>query len=141
MIAGALIAHFVLADPGYVAIRGAGRLLEMSVVTFVLLLIGAYFLIRLLIRFLTARRLWREAQIQRRQERARRSLSRGLLELSEGNWEAAEDTVLRSARDAESPAAHYLVAARAAELLGSAQRRDATLAAHWNHRQIDAPPP
>jgi HemY protein len=94
----------------------------------VLLLIAAYFLVRLLARIVNAHRLWRAAQLQRRQDRARRSLSRGVLEMSEGNWEAAEDTLMRSARDAESPAAHYLVAARAADLLGATQRRDEIIA-------------
>ena len=128
LIAGAVLAQFLLADPGYVALRFAGRLIEMSGVTFVLLLIAAWFLLRLIGRIVSARRLWTEAQVQRRQDRARRSLSRGLLELSEGNWEAAEDTVMRSARDADSPVAHYMVAARAAELQGATQRRDEILA-------------
>ena len=128
LIAGALLAHFLLADPGYVAMRFAGRLVEMSAVTFALLLVAAWFVLRMIGRIVSARRLWKDAQTQRRHDRARRSLSRGLLELSEGNWEAAEDTVMRSARDAESPSAHYLVAARAAELLGATQRRDENLA-------------
>lgn len=133
LIAGALIAQYLLTDPGYVALRFAGRLVEMSFVTFVLLLIAAWFLVRWLIRLFKARSLWRAAQLQRRQERARGSLSRALLELSEGNWEHAEDTVLRSIRDADMPAAHYLVAARAAELLGMTQRRDEHMA-----RALDA---
>ena len=36
-ILGALLANLLLADPGYVAIRFAGRLVEMSAVTFLLL--------------------------------------------------------------------------------------------------------
>lgn len=128
LILGALLAHFLLADAGYVAVRFAGHLIEMSAVTFVLLLIGGYFLLRLLLRLLNSRRLWREAQIQRRQDRARRSLARGLLEMSEGDWAASEETLSRAARDAETPAAHYLVAARAADLQGATQRRDAWLA-------------
>ncbi len=107
LIAGALAAHLLLADPGYVAIRFAGHLVEMTAITCVLLLVGAYFLIRLLLKALQARRLWSEAQLQRRQERARRSLAKGLLEMSEGDWAASEDTLTRSARDAETPAAHY----------------------------------
>jgi HemY protein len=78
--------------------------------------------------------LWRQAQQLRRFERSRRSLARGLLELSEGEWTAAEDTLTRSARDAEQPAAHYLVAARAAELSHAYQRRDDLLA-----RALDIP--
>lgn len=124
LIVGAVLAQYLLADFGDVTIRVAGRLVEMSVVAFVLALIAAYFLVRLLLRVVTARGVWRETQLQH----ARHSLSQGLLELAEGNWEAAAETVVRSARDAESPAAHYLVAARAAELLGNPQRRDEMLA-------------
>jgi HemY protein len=128
LIGGALLGHLLLSDPGYVAIRFAGHLIEMSAVTFILLLIGAYFLIRFLLRLISARRQWREAQLQRRQDRARRSLARGLLEMSEGEWAASEETLTRSARDAEVPAAHYLVAARAADLQGAVERREEWLA-------------
>ncbi|HWK72728.1 MAG TPA: heme biosynthesis HemY N-terminal domain-containing protein [Povalibacter sp.] len=128
LLAGALLAQFLLADAGYVAIRFAGYLFEMSAVTFLLVLIAGGLLVRLLVRIFNARRLWREAQAQRRQERARKSLARGLLEMSEGEWSASEETLTRAARDAEMPAAHYLVAARAAELQGAAQRRDELLA-------------
>ncbi len=128
LICGALLAHLLLADPGYVAIRFAGHLIEMSAITFVLLAIAALFLIRWLWKIINARRLWREGQEQRRQDRARRSLARGLLEMSEGEWSASEQTLVNSARDAESPAAHYLVAARAADLQGATQRRDELIA-------------
>src|SRR5690606_25849697 len=128
LVLGALLANLLMADAGYVALRFGGYLIEMSAVTFALVLVGAYFLVRLLIRLFQARRLWRETQQARRHERARRSLARGLLELSAGEWSAAEETLTRSARAAEVPAAHYLVAARAAELQGAAQRRDQWLA-------------
>lgn len=133
LLAGALLANLLLADPGYVALRFAGRLVEMSAVTFALALIAGYFLTRALARALSARRLWREWQRERRHARARRSLSAGLLELAEGDWRNAETTLTRYAGDAESPAAHYLAAARAAELLGSAQRRD-----EWLSKALDA---
>ena len=42
MIVAALTANLLLADPGYVALRFAGRLIEMSAVTFVLVLLLAY---------------------------------------------------------------------------------------------------
>src|SRR4051812_4514041 len=132
MIGGALLAPLLLTDPGYVAIRFAGYLIEMSAITFVLALVAAYFLLRLALKTLRARRLWREARVQRRQERARRSLSQGLLQMAEGNWSAAEETVSRSAREAETPAAHYLVAARAADLQGASERADG-----WINRALD----
>lgn len=124
MIVAGLLANIVLADPGYVALRFAGRLIEMSAVTFVFVLVAAYFAARLLLKLIYARRSWKAAQEARRHERARRSLAQGILELSEGNWDTAENTLTRHAREAENPAAHYLTAARAADLQGAAQRRD-----------------
>ncbi len=128
-VLGALLANLLLADPGYVALRFAGRLIEMSAVTFLLLLIVALLRrSRWSLAPISARQLWRRNQEQRRLERARRSLGQGLLELSAGEYEAAEKTLTRYARDAENPVAHYLVAARAADLQGAAQRRDELLA-------------
>lgn len=128
MIVAGLLANIVLGDPGYVALRFAGRLIEMSAVTFVLVLAATYFAVRILIRIFTARRSWKASQEARRQERARRSFAQGILELSEGNWETAENTLTRHVREAESPAAHYLTAARAADLQGASDRRDEWLA-------------
>ena len=127
-VLGALLANLLLADSGYVALRFGGRLVEMSAITFVLLLIVAYFVVRAISRAISARQLWRRNQEQRRMGRARRSLGQGLLELSAGEYEAAEKTLTRYARDAENPVAHYLVAARAADLQGAGQRRDELLA-------------
>src|SRR5690606_21832224 len=73
-LAGALLANWLLADPGYVAIRFAGRLIEMTAITFVLLLTAAYVLLRLLSKTVRARKLWKQWQEARRQARARASL-------------------------------------------------------------------
>lgn len=133
LLCGALLAQALLADPGYVALRFGATAVEMSGVTFVLAAVATYLLIRLVLRLYRARRLWREAQEQRRLQKARRALARGILELAEGDWAAAEETLMRSARDAEEPCAHYLVAARAAELQNAPQRRDDALARALEH--------
>lgn len=133
LLVGALLANFLLADPGYVALRFAGYLIEMSAVTFALLLLAAYFLVRVIVRTLDARRLWKQTQLQRHQERARRSLARAVLEMAEGRWDSAENAATRYVRESEYPTAHYLMAARAAELQGAVQRRD-----DWLVRAIDA---
>src|SRR5262249_15580496 len=96
---------------------------------------GAVLRVALVVRFVDARRLWREGQAERRKERARQDLSRGLLAMSAGDWNKSEEFLTRSARDAEFPAAHYLVAARAAELQGSVERRE-----QWLNRAIEANP-
>lgn len=128
VLAGALLANWLLADPGYVAIRFAGRLIEMTAITFVLLLMAAYVLVRLLLVTVRARKLWKQSQEARRRARARASLAQGILELAEGDWQNAEKTLTRQVADAERPVAHYLVAARAAELQNATQRREEYLA-------------
>jgi HemY protein len=128
LLAGALLTHVLIADPGYAALRFGDTLIEMSGVAFILALVALYVAIRVAIKLVNARRLWRESQQQRRFEKARRSLARGIMEVSEGAWAAAEETLSRSAKDSEHPVAHYLVAARAAELQGAHQRRDDLLA-------------
>ena len=134
LLIGALLGNWLLADPGYIAIRFAGHLVEMTALTAALLLIAAYFAVRLILRAVNARTGWREAQAERRRERARRGLAQSLLELAEGDWEKAETTATRYVRDAEHPMAHYLLAARAAELQGSVSRRD-----EWLARALETP--
>lgn len=134
LLLGAILAEVLFADPGYVALRFAGYLVEMSAITFVFVLLAAYFIVRLLLRAINARKLWRASQLERRRERARKSLATGVLELAEGRCETAENTVVRYVRDSEHPVAHYLVAARAAELQGAVQRRD-----EWLARALDTP--
>jgi HemY protein len=122
LVLGAILAEVLLDDPGHVAISLQGWLVDMSVPVFVLLLLTLYGTVRLGVRLLQARRLLKEAQTARRRDRARSSLFKGLLELSQGDWRTAEETVTRSARDSEYPLVHYLVAARAADLQGERSR-------------------
>jgi HemY protein len=123
LLTGALLASALRIDAGYVAISFLGVLVEMSVITLILLVLAAYFALWLLIRSLRARKLRREAQVARRQQRARNDLARGVLELAEGNWPTAEITVTRSARENAQPVVNYLIAARAADLQGAHERR------------------
>jgi HemY protein len=124
LLVGALLAQLLLADPGYVAVSFRGWLVEFSVPVLLGLLVAAYVAVRLLTRLWTARSTLSASRHARVRERARRGLAKGLLELAEGNWGAAEQTLSRSARDSDAPAVHYLVAARAADLLGATSRRD-----------------
>lgn len=127
LLAGAMITSALRVDAGYVAISFLGVLIEMSVVTLILLVLAAYFTLWLVLRMIRARKLRREAQAQRRQQRARGDLMRGLLEMAEGNWPTAEITLTRSARDNAQPVVNYLLAARAADLQGAHERRSGWL--------------
>jgi HemY protein len=128
LVLGALLAELLLPDPGHVALSLRGVLVEMSVPVFALLLLATYAGIRLAVRLVKARTLLQQAQAERRRERMRRSVYRSLVELSQGEWQAAENTVTRSAPDSEYPMVHYLIAARAADLQGERARCEEWLA-------------
>jgi len=128
LLAGALLAQLLLVDPGYVVVAIRGYVVEMSLPAFVLLLAATLLALRLLVGLVRARARIGAALAERRRQKARRSLTEGLLELAAGNWRAAEDTLTRFALQGEAPVAHYLAAARAAELQGEHERRDNWLA-------------
>lgn len=123
LVGGALLAAALRVDAGYVAISFAGLLIEMSFITFLLLMIAAYALAWLVLRMIRLRRLRRQAHAAREEHRARADLARGVLELAEGKLAAAELTVTRSARSMPHPEVNYLIAARAADLQGAHERR------------------
>ena len=135
LLLGALLAQVLISDPGYVALSFGGYLVEMSVPVLVLVLAAAYIVIRLLAHVFGARRRIVQAREHRHEDRARRGLVRGLLELAEGNWSSAEQTLTRTSAEAEAAAAHYLAAARAAELQGAYDRRD-----QWISKALEAAP-
>jgi len=128
LVGGGLLAHFVLRDPGYVAINVGRSLFETTVPVFLLLLVGLYFATRAVIESMTARRRLAELRAQRRRRRAREETQRGLLDLAAGKWRSAEELLTRAASEADAPAANYVVAARAADLQDAVARRDEWLA-------------
>ncbi len=128
LVGGGLLAHAVLDDPGYVAVSVGRALFETTVPVFLLLLLGLYFLARTLIESLTARARLAALRSERRKRRARDDTQRGLLDLAAGRWRSAEELLSRSATEADSAAANYLVAARAADLQDAVERRDEWLA-------------
>jgi HemY protein len=128
LVAGGLLAQFLLGDPGYVAIRAGRSLVETTLPVLLLLLGAAYLSVRGVAGAVGARRRLGELRAERRRRRARDDTKRGLLDLAAGNWRRAEELLTRTAADADSPAANYLVAARAADLQDAIDRRDDWLA-------------
>jgi HemY protein len=128
LVGGGLLAHLLLADPGYVAIRFGRTLFETTLPVFVLLLAGAMALLLALRRAFASRRRIAQLRAERRRRRAREESARGLLDLAAGQWKSAEELLTRAAPEADSPASNYLVAARAADLLDATDRRDEWLA-------------
>ncbi len=123
-IVSALAAQALLTDPGYVAITIRGHLFEMSLpvlVLMVIVIVAALLLIRFLI--MTPRRLG-EAAGRYRSGRAGQKLTRGMIEVAEGNFARGEKMLARAAGSSDSPFFNYLQAARAAHLQGRDERRD-----------------
>ena len=128
VLAGAGIGVVLSQDSGYVLLSFGRYTIEMSLALLLIVLgglfIAMYFGIRLLVR--TARlpedvRGWKQ---RRGSHMAQQAMTRGLLEMSEGNWRSAERRLARFADRSETPLLNYLAAARAAQLQGAHDRRD-----------------
>ena len=124
LLLGAFVAHFVLQDRGYVLINFRGYVLEMSVPGLLLLLIAAYLAIRGLVALWHAPKRLGAALVERRLRRAGGQLTNGLIRITEGDWARGERLLTRGLKSADAPLVNYLLAARAAQLQGSHERRD-----------------
>lgn len=133
LIVSAFGASMLLQDPGYVVINFRGYIVEMSVpamlAIFALLLFAIWFTIKL---FRAPRRLG-EAAGRYRSGRAGARLTRGVIEVAEGNFAKGERLLTKSANVSDAPLLNYLQAARAAHLQGMDARRDEWLREAFEH--------
>ncbi len=124
LVVSALAAHFLLQDPGYVVINFQNYLIEMSVpilLAFIfLVVIGAWLLVKL---FRAPKKIGEAAGLYR-MGRAGQRLTKGVIEVAEGNFAKGEKLLARAAHVSDAPLLNYLQAARAAHLLGNDERRD-----------------
>lgn len=127
LILSALGAHFLLQDPGYVMIDFRDWVIEMSVPVLVGLFLALIVLGWLTVRILRTPRRLGEAAGRMRSERAGQRLTRGMIQIAEGNFARGEKMLTRAAGASDAPLLNYLQAARAAHLLGEDRRRDAWL--------------
>jgi HemY protein len=118
-------------DAGYVMLSIGQWTVETSVVVFLTILIVTFFLLywlfRLLFGLLRAPRKVKAAGERRQVRKAQRLLAKGMSQLNEGRWKAAEKTLVKSADYSPTPALHYIGAAQAADKLGATWRRDGYL--------------
>lgn len=124
LIVSAVAAHFLLGDPGYVSISFRGYLIEMSVPVLVGLAALLVLVVWLIRRLIQAPRLLGEAAGRYRAGRAGAKLTRGMIEVAEGNFARGEKLLARAAGTSDNPLFNYLQAARAAHLQGQDERRD-----------------
>ena len=124
LFASAFAAHFLLSDPGYVVINFRGYLVEMSVPVMVLLTAALFGLVWLVRKIIIAPRRIGEAAGRYRSARSGQKMTRGMIEVAEGNFARGERMLARAASTSDSPLFNYLQAARAAHLQGRNERRD-----------------
>ena len=129
----AFAGHYLLEDPGYVAISFRGYLVEMSVPVLVGLGIVILFSIWAIRKLIVAPRLIGEAAGRYRAGRAGQKLTQGMIEVAEGNFARGEKLLARAASKSDAPLFNYLQAARAAHLQGSDARRDEWLKLAYEH--------
>jgi len=117
-------AHFLLQDKGYVLINFRTYVVEMSVPALLLILIIGYALVRGVLKLWDAPRKLGAAVAERRVRRAGVKLTRGLIHMTEGDWGRGERLLTEGLKGSDAPLVNYLMAARAAQLQGSAERRN-----------------
>lgn len=129
----AFAGHFLLGDPGYVAINFRGYLVEMSVPVLLGIAVALVFAVWTVRKIVVAPRLIGEVAGRYRAGRAGEKLMRGMIEVAEGNFARGEKLLARAAGTSDAPLFNYLQAARAAHLQGSDQRRDEWLKLAYEH--------
>ncbi len=126
--ASAFLALAIREDNGYVLFGYGSWTVEGSLAFFALinLLLFAllYLVVRLVVRVWAMPNSLHQWRDRRSASRARKSLTRGLVALSEGNWKNAEKSLVRFAGKSETPLLNYLAAARSAQQQGAHDRRD-----------------
>ena len=112
----AFAAHFLLADPGYAVIHFRGYVIEMSVPVLIGLAVALVLAAWLIRRIYLAPRRLGETYGRHRAARSGKKLTRGMIEVAEGNLARGEKLLGRAASTSDSPLFNYLQAARAAHL-------------------------
>ena len=125
---GSVAAYLLRADTGYVMITHGRWVLETSLFGFVgalfVIICGLYYGYQLLVTGAGLPWRVRRAMERRRADLARDSFEAGMLRLMEGHWREAEIEMVRRAADHRAAHLNYLAAAKAAQQLGAADRRE-----------------
>lgn len=127
LVVSAFAAHFLLQDPGYVVINFRNYLIEMSVPVLIGLFLIVAFIAWSLVKLYKAPRRIGQAAGRYRSGRTGQKLTKGMIQIAEGNFARGEKMLARAAGDSDAPLLNYLQAARAAHLLGQDERRDSWL--------------
>ena len=134
LLATVAVAYFVnqsleqFDSPGYVLIGIGHWSMETSLVVFAVSQVIVFYLLYLLFRSL-GYLLRLPGQLKSRGKnikfnRSQEALIAGLVDSAEGNWERAENVLIKHASHSGAPLIHYLTAAKAAQSRGAFDKRD-----------------
>jgi HemY protein len=128
LIFGGLFGTLMLTDPGYVLISWADFAFETSLWFGLLLVLAAWFSIRLLVMLgrLTRRSMTKVVGFgaERRAHKARVATGRGLLLWAEGDWRESRRLLAESAPHSEFPLINHLFAADSSRQLGDLHEQE-----------------
>lgn len=130
-LSGFWVAQQVLANSGPSFIKWGGQVYELTTATLTVLLLVAciafYLGINLVRELLSLKQRFQGLRDQHLHTKANRSLNQGLIQLTEGHWDKAEQLLTEYAEHSDTPLLNYLGAARAAHMQEAAERRDELL--------------
>ncbi|AXQ31235.1 hypothetical protein D0B54_22245 [Solimonas sp. K1W22B-7] len=125
---GSIAAYLLRADTGYVMITQGRWVLETSLFglagALFVIVCGLYYGFQLIVVGAGLPMRVRRAMERRRSDLAQESFEAGMLRLMEGHWREAEIEMVRRAADHRASHLNYLAAAKAAQQLGAADRRE-----------------
>ncbi len=128
LLLSVLIGLFANNDTGYVLIGRGYYTIELSLTLFVVLQIVSFVSLYALIRVIlktwqmpTSISRWKKRY---HRQKAHAASNTGLIQLAQGQWKKAENTLIKNAKNSETPLLNYLSAARAAQKMNSPERRD-----------------
>jgi len=114
--------------PGYVVFSFADYTVETSFIftagLVAISFFAFYYLLRILSRLLSLPGYMSRRHAERKSERSRNAVIKGLIEMSEGRFEQAEKIFIKQADLSDTSLLNYLMAARSAQQQGAYERRD-----------------
>ncbi len=137
LLTAVIISIAVESDMGRMTLTFSDWTIQTSTIFFIILLFSGfilfYFCIRAAVRFFQLPKDIQTWQRHRHQRLAEKHLTRGLINMIEGQWLPAEKALCRAARHSETPYVAYLFAAQAAQKSDHINRRDRYLQLALQH--------
>lgn len=128
LVVAVWIGTTVQRDPGIIVIRAAGWRIDLPLwvgaVGMFLFLLAWHYLAKIYRGLFYAGHWVEDFAVHHRKNKAKHLTQLGFVELAEGDWSSAEKHFLSAAKESEVPLLNYLSAAKAAQEMGDAKRRD-----------------